>query len=184
MARRRIIHERNAYKTADGHGGTIAAYEDEQGQFEDYYPDYIPYTDKCTVTQEQGEAIIESIYRRYAPNRQRPRLLLMKYKKKKSAKNCSASYTVATHTIWSPAGILDHGMLVHEVAHSLTWRQDWPAHGPEFMRMVIELNCWYLHLSVPVKVREAREAHGFAGSDDLVLGDDPTKITWVRKKYK
>lgn len=184
MARRRIIHEGNAYKAADGHGGTMAAYEDEQGQFEDYYPDYLPYTKKCSVTRDEGEAIIEAAYKRYAPNRKRPRLLLMNYKKRKSADNCSASYTVVTHTIWSAAGILDHNMLLHEIAHSLTWKQDWPAHGPEFMRMVIELNCWYLHLNVRTKVREAREAHGFSGHDDLVIGDDPTEVTWIRNKSK
>lgn len=177
MSRRRTIHEDDAYPR-DRWGMAQQAYSAEDDIFTVLYPDK-----KKLVTLEGGERLIDAIYRRYAPNRPRPRLDLRIYGAAKYQSTC-AHYDVTRHVIWGPGGYMDIPTLIHEVAHSLTWRQSWCAHGPEFMRLLIELHCWHLRIPLGEGLEEVREDAQLDVPTQLRLGHDPCNVNWIRKKRR
>lgn len=173
---RRVIHELDAYPR-DPKFRVQETYRFEEVVFAGMFPPFAPYGDSA-ITQEQGEALIERAYARFAPARQRPALRLVKYRRK--YREGTAHYRVTHHDIWSPLGVMDEGILLHEIAHSLTWKQTWTGHGPQFLRCLIELNCWRLKMNVEERVKLAR-LHGMEVSDRLMLGHDPTNVRWILK---
>lgn len=178
--KRRTLHEDDAWPLNDRWGMAQAAYSAEDDIFSKLYPE-----EKKIVTQEGGERMIDAIYRRYAPNRQRPRLDLRWYGPWAYRKgDTKGHYDVVRHTIWGPGGVMDIPTLIHEIAHSLTWRQSWRAHGPEFMRFVIELHCWHLRIPLKEGLEDVREDHFLEVPTKLRLGHDPTNVNWIRKKRR
>lgn len=173
--KRRTIHEDDAYLLHDAWGMAQQAYSAEDDIFSCLYPE------KKLVTLEGGTRMIDAIYRRYAPSRARPRLDLRIYGAAKYHSTCG-HYDVARHVIWGPGGHMDVPTLIHEVAHSLTWKQSWYGHGPEFMRLLIELHCWHLRIPLKEGLEEVREETLLVVPAKLRLGHDPTNVNWIRKK--
>lgn len=177
--KRRTIHEDDAYPLHDQWGMAQQAYSAEDDIFSCLYPE------KKLVTLEGGERMIDAIYRRYAPTRDRPRLDLRWYgaAKYRVGESCG-HYDVVRHVIWGPGGVMDIPTLIHEVAHSLTWNQRWHAHGPEFMRLLIDLHCWHLSIPLSEGLEEVREETLLIVPTKLRVGHDPCNVNWIRKKRR
>jgi len=178
MSRKRIIHEDDAYPLHDQWGQAQQAYSAEDDTFTHLYPK------RQLVTQEGGELLIDNVYRRFAPTRQRPKLDLRIYGAARYHSTCG-HYDVTRHTIWGPGGYMDVPTLIHEVAHSLTWNQRWYAHGPEFIRMIVELHCFHLSLRVSEELEDTRNDYpDYDVPDALKLGNNPVNVQWIRKKRR
>lgn len=175
MSTRRVIHERDAYKR-DACQQVARAYAFEGDVFWDCFP---PVTKKNELTKERALELIEEVYAAFAPNRIRPKL---RWSRRRKTPGHNGSYNPPTHAIWLPAGHCDENILLHELAHSLTWKPSWTGHGEYFLRMLIELHCWYLRIPVTQVVAIAQEEHDMDVADAMRIGDDPTKVTWIRRK--
>jgi hypothetical protein len=132
--------------------------------------------DETPLLRPHAEAIIERIYARYAPNRKRPTLTLTDVGPTRRRRvKYAGYYEPQTHRIGSHVLILNNLYLTHEVVHSLSERDSWEPHGPEFLRNLIEVHCWRLKMAVAPRVRLARDVCGLRVADRFKLGRDPTR---------
>ena len=128
------------------------------------------------VMLNAGRRRIDAIYKHFAPSRKRPDLKLLHLAPKRvRSMDTAAYYTPDYHRITSTLLVFNEVYLTHETTHSLSERDTWEAHGPEFVRNLIEIHCWRLKMAAAPRVRLAREHWGLRVADAFRLGRDPTR---------
>lgn len=153
----------------DKPGSALKLYKFEWACFWNLYDD-------TPILEPHARRSIDLIYEKFAPNRKRPELKLLDVAPARRREMGTAAYYVpGYHRITSTLLVLNECYLTHEVVHSLSERDTWAAHGPEFTRNLIEVHCWRLQMAVKPRVRLARNFYRLPVADTFRLGRDPAR---------
>ena len=101
------------------------------------------------LTLEECQELVNLAYFRYRPNALRtPRVT--------DGRGTRRAMAYGTSKISLPMWARHPGVVLHEVAHTLTCSSDYAAHGPEFVRVMCDLWKWYCGVSYVSSAKKSK----------------------------